>query len=1287
MPGKFLEFLEHYMIFPEQEEKKADPRHVVEEEVKVHVLSRPLVDRSAEEKRRRDIVAQSRDTIKRSLIVLEDPNLGPKESKQFFPSIVGRVFNDFPLEFTFVSVDSHHIAHEQHFDVIELNVFESWIDELLDFLKKSQMGIVENPVELKQADGTVIRDDGSIAILLGSPEDIKKHMEAIKSLFGKIITHACDELLDQNGNLDQRVVEILGLSEIVNSYETLPLQTEEIKFQVLYSYCTQIILGNMVAPLSQKATEQLATEPESLIHVLGKLGPLTKLVAGLLIQTKVEKNKVGNEVIVQPFSDFFKEKVQESISHRLTNTATHCALELANLTPHKVREFLDADFEKIPLLYKQLELSGLEKTAKSTDIITHKIQFWIDVCDYCRKQLESEKDAHDKKYYMLMMTVLKWLEKKIQNFPGITLKESYVAKYKFCAKTLEQPIDFEQKTTPVQANEVVALKNIKKILEADINLYVINELEKINRLTSSTTATKEFIAKIKNIMLQPEFLLRPSRKFLQGFLKLIAEHQDLALGLGAYEQAFARVEFYQRVQLDASMFEAIFKKMPREIKHYKIFNIFEGDNPKTLQISLHESIGKLRERLQVMASTLSYDEYLKLALEYRSILILIVDGMFNALNSEIKKYKIYMNANEDMVNVLKEYELLMIEGKTTLKAYADQTREIDIDKWEETFQGICDQYIHYVNLFYEFKTGIELLRSPSEGEGIQRENDVKKVSKIKLDYFFDALSKLVFAEDQAILLQIKQYIQKTMPAENFFLSGFDEILGKYTKPEGQQYKRILKAYREALARTNSLLHIESSIKGLHIVAAEISEVKGIDAKFSQLDQLVTNLKAVQSDTEFSVLAQNAYPILASIADALSGSINEADFAENPMLKPVLMDYKELAAKMKNALSMESNNRFDIVKWQIAFIEICETYITYTKFLASSAEVKMTEADVSKLRLGIRDAHVLEVASNPERFKEVVAGSTKSTSQPYTEPDRKTVLVANLKSLEFSYPTQHKEIRGIVEKFDAALLLSDIATAVDLLKKLPAQVIRDISKYSSVGPDVMRVSKIDPAFRTVLIAAANAVLNQMSPGDFAKQWANEEKTTAVAAEAEMQKILDGLKSEVGDLKKKKRSAIVESIIVHLEQLSPIEFIAMLQAEHLAIKSTSNTISRSLLTCIGRATVVFDLRLVDENNIFFKQAVALLNSANLAATGYNSLIGKSTGSAIPALRSAAKLMIQLSQDNTSRLADANKASLISLLGMIKSTPKIDSNVLRVVEQIEKIVAPAASKTIKPASLGGK
>ncbi len=1235
MPGKLLDFLEHYIAFPEIE-------------VKVQVPHSPAgLALAAQEKIRRKVVTESKDTIKDSFKLVTNP--GEQESKEFSPSLIGRVFNEFPLEFSTMGSKGTVLT----FQAIEASVLNNWLERLLDFLKNSKLTYVEESVLLKQKGGAVKEVSiGKIELAIDKERRITEkmtteQMNALTTLVDEMIVKICDELLDEKGNLDKRAIHILGLNHIVKAYETLPLKSEEIKMQVLFSCFTQIILGNLIEPLNIKAGEELKNELVLMKQFVENLGALTLLIKNLLMQDKVEEDKEGNQVLKTPFSDHFKETVKESIKMRLTKTAQHCAIELANLTPQKATDLMDADFEKMQLIAEQLKSAHLESTKETTDLIKHKIQFWLEVCNFYREQLDA--GVQKEKYYALMKIVFAWVTKQAIS-TQLTLTGVYGDIYTACEKASKELRDIKPDTNPIAPNEPVILEKIKKLLDADTNLYIIRELDKIGRLE---------IMKLKDMMLQPESLLRSTEEFLQTFLKQIGDREK-GLGLGAYKEAFTRADFFLRVRSDINMLRNVFEQLPSELREYKIFDCFSKEG----KLPLKNCIKKLNERLNMMKSTSDFKNYIELAIIHRGIVTFIINELFVAMNAYLKEKMIYIRANEEMLAVWQDYERFTQKMKHEFDLFNDLNKPIDVEKWKETLQETCKQYVVYLKEFSNISEGLQKLQEPSEGEILVRE----EVLKIKLDYFFREFKKVLPEEDHKVLLEIKKYISNKMSPLDFFRSQFDEILGKSAKTKPEQYERILKAYNEALERANFFLHVESSLKGLKIVFKQIPALN--KNNLSDLEQLI------QSSDDFSSLAEQAYPIFTKITDSMSTLVNEAKLPDNPAMQTALKEYNELISKMKNALNKQSN--FNIINWQLGFREICEKYIAYTKAILSE---KINEKILSELKLGFQHAELMRVVSDPSLFKEVVSASTKST-EIYTAPSIATVHAENLKRLKIDFPKSYKFIKTILDDFDSNLS-TNIAEAVEFLEKLPPQVIKDISKYSTSSPEVMRQAKIHPKFLEIARVARNSA--PVSDMEFASKYKDEkkvappeEKVAPTVSATDLAVILNELKHEG-----QPKASLIKQIKFRLNdvKLDHAEFIAMLEAEKQAV--ASKTISKMLAACIEKAKNKFHVPAVDIKNKHFLRAVELLAYADSAvptSRTFTAMLSKTNDAHVPYLVSVAKIFVQQSLVGDSRpLTKEKLQNLKANLNIIKNFQNLNSTLSERIEEMSREVDKALDKTL--------
>ncbi len=1167
MPGNFLNFLQFYMDLPEEKSEEKEGKEEKAAATSVFSLS--------DAELRKKAVADSREFIKDAT------------TKKDF-SLVSRVFNNFPV--TFQREDT-----EQKFEVIEADTFKEWFNRLFDFLNTTTLILDMNE------DPPVFKIQGG--------------KELISTLVDDMIMKACEELLDENDDLDARVIDLLQLKKFFDMYEGQPNKKEDLKLRVIYSYVIQIAFGNMLEKLDEKAREKFSLEPELYRKFSKNRGNCTILLTQMFFQSEIITIN-DKEVAIPSFTPHIKETVRKARHRRLIETPLpeQCAVELANISLENAEKLITADFAKMQLVNEQMKLSQLKQTE---NITTHRISFWLDVCDFYRRQIEN--DNKNIKYYQLMVQILLWVQKQT-----ITLTQPYFKKYQDCLAAAGQALPAEQKKTMTIEipRDSDSIKKINKLLAADINHYVMKELEKTGQL-GGFRANQEVIASIKKFMADPDYVQESPEKALAVFVKLASGHSDIQSGMKFYLEAFERVDFYLRIQSDVAMLRSVFKKVG-VIKEHRIFNYFRNDSADPdIDISLASCLDKLDEQINELKSKKSAIKFDEWAQKYRGILQAIVDGMFNALSKEMTINMRYIKANEKMSETWDAFLHLASSIRTDINMLNDQTvQTIDIAEWQKKFENNCDRYVKYATRLIEFSATIEKIQAPSEGDLLVHQSALD----LKLAYFFREFAMSLSGADKLLVPIIKEYkSSRQMTSTDFFKSSFKGMLIELINDQAQS-ERLMQAYQDGLARANFILHVESSMKGLGIVFAgippEFTARVDQNALLEELTRHLADLRSAESYAEFStLLTDRIYPGLQSLANALIVAINQniAAYANDPAML-------DLTAKLQALLRMPEN--FDLIKWQIEFQKICEHYIAYTNrarelsLFGSQSEEKSRG---SQSALEVRFDPLSAVVADSDAFAGLSGAFTKSTKHVYVKPDTKK---HDLAVVQAQYP-QYPKLREILEDLDFKLGTNQMANALILLKQLPPQVIRDLSKYCSVHQAMLNTD-----FKNVVIAAKN-----MSDADFVKTYnppVEEEKK--VEAPQPLPSSIPQIKQILADLRKAHHdSAIVGAIISRLSELNAPEFIAMLKAEQLAVVSVSEPIAGSLLKCINAANAILKVQAMDTRNDYFREAKELLTFADRMTPAVSSekrsayikfSLIKSETDPSPFLRRAAMLMVKLS-----------------------------------------------------------
>jgi len=138
------------------------------------------------------------------------------------PVYLGRIFNEFPLEY-------------QNYFPAAIEKTQEWATALDTAIKKTHIK--------EEKDSIVVHIE----------EDAQT---AIKEMVFAMAAVACKELFADNGALKSEIVTTLGLQSVINKWQDDLARSTEMDYQILYSYCVQILFGKTMLTWHQASFEK-----------------------------------------------------------------------------------------------------------------------------------------------------------------------------------------------------------------------------------------------------------------------------------------------------------------------------------------------------------------------------------------------------------------------------------------------------------------------------------------------------------------------------------------------------------------------------------------------------------------------------------------------------------------------------------------------------------------------------------------------------------------------------------------------------------------------------------------------------------------------------------------------------------------------------------------------------------------------------------------------------------------------------------------------------------------------
>jgi len=162
--------------------------------------------------------------------ILQQTKIKVGEAEQGLVGQMGRVFNEYPLSYTHGQNTYHAVNPEQA---------NKWI------------ALIKSLV-LANVFDTIVRNDQAAVII--KPEFKQEASAKLRSFIQEIIKQADKDMLLDKREIQAPLVSFLGLEKILRANQDDLPKLQALKFQLLYSYCTQLIAANI--------TDALLKEPD-----------------------------------------------------------------------------------------------------------------------------------------------------------------------------------------------------------------------------------------------------------------------------------------------------------------------------------------------------------------------------------------------------------------------------------------------------------------------------------------------------------------------------------------------------------------------------------------------------------------------------------------------------------------------------------------------------------------------------------------------------------------------------------------------------------------------------------------------------------------------------------------------------------------------------------------------------------------------------------------------------------------------------------------------------------------
>lgn len=411
----FIPFLEQYMKIGEQEDAEAKHQTIV-------VASRKAVQAA-----------------------LDQEAIGK----------IGRVFNDFPLQFTPprrnnidpMGVCSSSLSSSiKTYYAIDPNKFDEFVRSAVEAVKgaglEPKSAVIEKAGIKKECEYIEFSDG--------------KAQQAVNNLVDKLLLLSCKELLTPQGELEQEIVDLLGLEKLRAKFKTKLDMLEQIKLQVIISYSTQIILACMIQPMHAHQLDYM------------KISLLQRYIMSIL-NDYMPALVNGEEKLEYRLTPYFKAKIPEYIEARRSSIYVRCADELMKMSFTNVSQIVKDDLQRCSLV-------KFSEVRFRDAYLQHKLEFWVNVLSYF-KQISTNhpNTARIKSIMMGIVNEFDLIERDVNRLPNSRTLGSYPS----CLKMLSQlRVNTSSAVDVFEDKRDMDFQGLQSIFAESDNVFLFTQLRK-----------------------------------------------------------------------------------------------------------------------------------------------------------------------------------------------------------------------------------------------------------------------------------------------------------------------------------------------------------------------------------------------------------------------------------------------------------------------------------------------------------------------------------------------------------------------------------------------------------------------------------------------------------------------------------------------------------------------------------------------------------------------------------------------------------------------------------------
>lgn len=176
--------------------------------------------------------------------------------------------------------------------------------------------------------------------------------QKIEKFISEIIVLACNEVLDEQGNIKQSLKKLLGISKLEKKLEKIPSKLEEMNFQFICGFCSQLIFGAAHKAWEKKYYAKLDARGEA-----DKVGAVTQILLKYFQATLPDRTGVP--------SPFFVSKMRDYTFLKKT-ASQQCAELIQDISPEQLQNIVSQDLAKTP-------------GKLTTELLAEKQKFWESV--------------------------------------------------------------------------------------------------------------------------------------------------------------------------------------------------------------------------------------------------------------------------------------------------------------------------------------------------------------------------------------------------------------------------------------------------------------------------------------------------------------------------------------------------------------------------------------------------------------------------------------------------------------------------------------------------------------------------------------------------------------------------------------------------------------------------------------------------------------------------------------------------------------------------------------------